>query len=289
MLQSMTGYGKASVDFEDKTITIEIRSLNSKSLDASLRMPGLYREKEIELRTELAKLFERGKVDVSVSVDYRSEQPSTQINIPLAEAYYKQLKELASKVHEPNANILELVMRMPDVTKSATSMLTEKEYKQFLEPFKKAAQGMISFRKTEGQALLNEFIKRTDLLLGYLEKIEITDPLRIEKIKARIHKNIAEFVTAENIDKNRFEQELIYYLEKIDVTEEKTRLRTHIKHFMDTAKEPASGRKLNFIAQEMGREVNTIGSKANDADIQQIVVLMKDEVEKIKEQTLNVL
>ena len=289
MLQSMTGYGKASVDFEDKTITIEIRSLNSKGLDASLRMPSIYREKEIELRNELAKLFERGKVDVSVNVEYRSEQPSTQINEVLAQAYYKQLKELADRVNEPKANILEMVMRMPDVTKHTTGTLSEKEYAQFLDTFKKAAEGTISFRKTEGKALVTEFTKRTGLLLTYLDKIEATDPLRIEKIKNRIHKNLAEFVAAEHIDKNRFEQELIYYLEKIDVTEEKTRLRTHIKHFMDTAKEPAGGRKLNFIAQEMGREVNTIGSKANDADIQQLVVLMKDEIEKIKEQTLNVL
>ncbi len=289
MLQSMTGYGKASVDFKDKTITIEIRSLNSKSLDASLRMPSIYREKEIELRNELAKLFERGKVDVSVNVEYRSEQPSTQINEALAQAYYKQLKELADKVNEPKANILEMVMRMPDVTKHTTGTLSEKEYAQFLDTFKKAAEGTISFRKTEGKALVTEFTKRTGLLLTYLEKIETSDPLRIEKIRTRIQKNVAEFVAAENIDKNRFEQELIYYLEKIDVTEEKTRLRTHIKHFMDTAKETAGGRKLNFIAQEMGREVNTIGSKANDADIQQLVVLMKDEIEKIKEQTLNVL
>ena len=289
MLQSMTGYGKASVDFEDKTITIEIRSLNSKSIDASLRMPSMYREKEIELRTELTKLFERGKIDVSVTVDYRSEQPSTQINMPLAEAYYKQLKELSEKIQEPNANLLDIVMRMPDVTKYATTSLTEQEYTQFLTAFKKAAEGTLIFRKTEGQALITEFTKRTGLLLGYLEKIELTDPLRIEKIRTRIHKNIAEFVSAENIDKNRFEQELIYYMEKIDVTEEKTRLRMHIKHFTDTAKEASGGRKLNFIAQEMGREVNTIGSKANDADIQQLVVLMKDEIEKIKEQTLNVL
>ena len=289
MLQSMTGYGKASVDFEDKTITIEIRSLNSKGLDASLRMPSIYREKEIELRNELAKLFERGKVDVSVNVEYRSEQPSTQINEALAQAYYKQLKELADKVNEPKANILEMVMRMPDVTKHTTGTLSEKEYAQFLDTFKKAAEGTITFRKTEGKALVAEFSKRTGLLLSYLEKIETSDPLRIEKIRTRIQKNVAEFVAAENIDKNRLEQELIYYLEKIDVTEEKTRLRTHIKHFTDTAKEPAGGRKLNFIAQEMGREVNTIGSKANDADIQQLVVLMKDEIEKIKEQTLNVL
>jgi uncharacterized protein (TIGR00255 family) len=289
MLQSMTGYGKASVDFEDKTITIEIRSLNSKGLDASLRMPSIYREKEIELRNELAKLFERGKVDVSVNVEYRSEQPSTQINEVLAQAYYKQLKELADRVNEPKANILEMVMRMPDVTKHTTGTLSEKEYAQFLDTFKKAAEGTISFRKTEGKALVTEFSKRTGLLLTYLEKIETSDPLRIEKIRTRIQKNVAEFVAAENIDKNRLEQELIYYLEKIDVTEEKTRLRTHIKHFMDTAKEAAGGRKLNFIAQEMGREVNTIGSKANDADIQQLVVLMKDEIEKIKEQTLNVL
>ena len=289
MLQSMTGYGKASVDFEDKTITVEIRSLNSKGLDASLRMPSVYREKEIEIRSELAKLFERGKIDVSVQVEYRQEQASTQINLALAELYFKQLKNLAEKLHEPHTNLLELVMRMPDVTKSASNNLNEMEYKQLLETFRKAAAGTVQFRKTEGKSLLAEFSKRTTLLLEYLQKIEITDPARIEKIRTRIEKNIAEFVAAENIDKNRFEQEMIYYLEKIDVTEEKTRLRQHIQHFLDTAKEPAGGRKLNFIAQEMGREVNTIGSKANDATIQQVVVLMKDEIEKIKEQTLNVL
>ena len=283
MLQSMTGYGKASVDFEDKTITVEIRSLNSKGLDASLRMPSVYREKEIEIRSELAKLFERGKIDVSVQVEYRQEQASTQINLALAELYFKQLKNLAEKLHEPHTNLLELVMRMPDVTKSASNNLNEMEYKQLLETFRKAAAGTVQFRKTEGKSLLAEFSKRTTLLLEYLQKIEITDPARIEKIRTRIEKNIAEFVAAENIDKNRFEQEMIYYLEKIDVTEEKTRLRQHIQHFLDTAKEPAGGRKLNFIAQEMGREVNTIGSKANDATIQQVVVLMKEE------QTLNVL
>jgi len=289
MLQSMTGYGKSSADFADKTITVEIRSLNSKGLDASLRMPSLYREKEIELRAELAKLFERGKVDVSINIEYRTEQPSIQINTVLAEAYCKQLTELSKKLNQPADNLLEMVMRMPDVTKSATSVLNEDEYKQLKQVFKAAAEQMINFRKTEGKALEGEFVKRTDLLLGYLDQVEKTDPERIEKIKNRIHKNLEEFVSAEKIDKNRFEQELIYYLEKIDVTEEKTRLRTHIKHYTDTMKEPAAGRKLNFIAQEMGREVNTIGSKANDAIIQQTVVLMKDELEKIKEQTLNVL
>ena len=289
MLQSMTGYGKSSTDFPDKTITVEIRSLNSKGLDASLRMPSLYREKEIELRAEMAKLFERGKIDVSINIDYRTEQPSIKINTVLAEAYYKQLKELAHKLNQPTSNLLEMVMHMPDVTRLATSVLNEDEYKQLKRVFKAAAEQTINFRKTEGMALEAEFVKRTDLLFAYLNQIEKTDPERIEKIKSRILKNLEEFVSAEKIDKNRFEQELIYYMEKIDVTEEKTRLRTHIKHYTDTMKEPGAGRKLNFIAQEMGREVNTIGSKANDAEIQQTVVLMKDELEKIKEQTLNVL
>ena len=278
----MTGYGKSAADFADKTITVEIRSLNSKGLDASLRMPSLFREKEIELRAELAKLFERGKIDVSINIEYRSEQPSVQINTVLAEAYYQQLADLSKKLGQSSYNLLEMVMRMPDVTKSAASVFNEEDYKQLKQVFKTAAEQMIGFRKTEGKALETEFVKRTDLLLGYLDQVEKNDP-------ERIHKNLEEFVSAEKIDKNRFEQELIYYLEKIDVTEEKTRLRTHIKHYTDTMKEPAAGRKLNFIAQEMGREVNTIGSKANDAAIQQVVVLMKDEVEKIKEQTLNVL
>lgn len=289
MLQSMTGFGKASADFSDKTITVEIRSLNSKGLDASLRMPSVYREKEIELRAELAKLFDRGKIDVSVNVEYRTEQPSVQVNTVLAEAYYKQLAGLAKKLNQPETNLLDLVLRMPDVTRSATATLTEEEYKQLKQAFNQAAQQMTAFRKTEGAALEAEFIKRTDLILKYLDQVEKTDPERIEKIRSRISKNLEEFVGVEKIDRNRFEQELIYYLEKIDVTEEKTRLRTHIKHYTDTMKEAGAGRKLNFIAQEMGREVNTIGSKANDAAIQQIVVLMKDELEKIKEQTLNVL
>jgi len=289
MLQSMTGYGRSAADFTDKTITVEIRSLNSKSLDASLRMPSVYREKEIEIRNELAKLFERGKIDVSINVEYRAEQPSVQINTHLAEAYFKQLESLAKKLGQPENNLMELVMRMPDVTKTAGHILDETEYKNFMDVLRSAAGQMISFRKTEGKALEQEFKKRTGLLLSYLEDIEKTDPQRIANIRARIQKNLDEFIPAEKIDKNRFEQELIYYLEKIDVTEEKTRLRTHITHYIDTMIEPGAGRKLNFIAQEMGREVNTIGSKANDAAIQQIVVLMKDEVEKIKEQTLNVL
>ncbi len=289
MLQSMTGYGRSAADFTDKTITVEIRSLNSKGLDASLRMPSVYREKEIEIRNELAKLFERGKIDVSVQVEYRSEQPSVQINSTLAEAYFKQLSELAKKTGQSEAGLLEIVMRMPDVTKSTGSTLDDNEYQNFMQVFRLAAEQMSTFRKTEGKALEAEFVKRTNLLLKYLDQVEESDPKRAEHIKSRISKNLEEFIGAEKIDKNRFEQEIIYYLEKLDITEEKTRLRTHIKHYTDTMKEPGAGRKLNFIAQEMGREVNTIGSKANDATIQQIVVLMKDEVEKIKEQTLNVL
>jgi len=289
MLQSMTGYGKSAADFNDKTITVEIRSLNSKGLDASLRMPSLYREKEIEIRNELAKLFERGKIDVSVNVEYRSEQPSVQINPVLAEAYYKQLKGLAEKFGQTNEGLLDIVMRMPDVTRSHAPILDDNEYQNFMQVFRAAATQMTAFRKTEGKALEIEFNKRTGLLLSYLEQVEAADPTRIANIRARVNKNLEEFIPLEKIDKNRFEQELIYYLEKLDITEEKTRLRAHIKHYLDTLKEPGAGRKLNFIAQEMGREVNTIGSKANDAAIQQVVVLMKDEVEKIKEQTLNVL
>lgn len=289
MLQSMTGYGKASADFADKTITVEIRSLNSKGLDASLRMPSVYREKEMEIRNELAKMFERGKIDVSVNIEHRSEQPSVQINTALAEAYYKQLQELAKKVNQPGENLLEIVMRMPDVTRTSNQALDENEYVNFLKVFKAAAIQMQDFRKKEGAELEVEFNKRINLILKYLSQAEELDPKRIERVKARINKNLEEFIGGEKIDRNRLEQELIYYLEKIDITEEKTRLRAHLKNYADTLKEPSAGRKLNFIAQEFGREVNTIGSKANDAAIQQLVVMMKDEVEKIKEQTLNVL
>lgn len=285
----MTGYGRSAADFADKTITVEIRSLNSKGLDASLRIPQAYREKEIEIRNELAKLLERGKVDVSVNIEYRSEQPSVQVNTQLAEAYFRQLHGLAARLEQPTGNLLELVMRMPDVMKSGAATLDDNEYQNFMQVFRSAAQQLVAFRKTEGKQLELEFTKRTDLLLNYLDQVEKADPKRTENIRARINKSLEELIPVDKIDKNRFEQELIYYLEKIDITEEKTRLRAHIKHYTDTMKEPAAGRKLNFIAQEMGREVNTIGSKANDAAIQQIVVLMKDELEKIKEQTLNVL
>lgn len=289
MLQSMTGFGKATADFSDKTITIEIRTLNSKGLDASLRMPTVYREKEIEIRAELAKYFERGKIDVSVNVEYRNEQPALQLNTDLAKAYYTQLKELAGQLQEKNANLLEMVLRMPDVNKQSVPVLTEEEYADLKRVLKQAMDNTIDFRKKEGSALAEEFRKRTAVLQKLLKQVEEIDPSRIEKIKTRIQKNISEFVTAESVDKSRLEQELIYYLEKIDVTEEKIRLATHINYFNETAKEAGAGRKLNFIAQEFGREVNTIGSKANDAEIQKTVVLMKDEVEKIKEQTLNVL
>lgn len=285
----MTGYGRSTTDLPDKTITVEIRSLNSKGIDISLRMPSVFREKEIELRAEIARLFERGKVDVSILVEYRSEQPSVQINTALAEAYFRQLSDLASRFGLPADNLLELVMRMPDVSRSTASAFSEEEYTQMLGVLKAAARQMTTFRKTEGKALEEEFNKRASFLLKHLEEIEKADPQRIAKIRTRINKNLEELIPPDKIDKNRFEQEVIYYLEKIDVTEEKTRLRAHIDHFRDTMKEPAAGRKLNFIAQEMGREVNTIGSKANDAAIQQLVVLMKDEVEKIKEQTLNIL
>lgn len=285
----MTGYGRSATDFTDKTITVEIRSLNSKGLDVSLRMPSVYREKEIEIRNELARLVERGKVDVSVNIEYRAEQPSVQINGTLAEAYFKQLQELATRFNQSGEHLMEIVMRMPDVTKAPSATLDDNEYQNFMQVFRSAGEQLLAFRRTEGKQLELEFTKRTGLLLKYLEQVEKADPKRIENIRARINKNLEELIPVDKIDKNRFEQELIYYLEKLDITEEKTRLRAHILHYTDTMKEPAAGRKLNFIAQEMGREVNTIGSKANDASIQQIVVLMKDEVEKIKEQTLNVL
>jgi uncharacterized protein (TIGR00255 family) len=289
MLKSMTGFGKATKEFENKTVNVEIRSLNSKNLDLSLRLSSTYRDKEHELKSEITKLLERGKVDLSVYVESKIEETPVQINTDLAKSYYNQLKQLATELNEPTTNLMAQVLKMPDVLKSERKEPNEQDWKDIQSVILLAVEGLNNFRSDEGKSIEKDFETRLGIIADSLEKIKEHDAARIQNIRDRIKKNLEEVVGKEKVDNNRFEQELIYYIEKLDINEEKVRLKTHLDYFIKTMKEPAGGRKLNFIGQEIGREVNTIGSKANDAEMQKLVVLMKDELEKIKEQTNNVL
>lgn len=285
----MTGFGKATKEFENKTVNVEIRSLNSKNLDLSLRLSSTYRDKEHELKSEITKLLERGKVDLSVYVESKIEETPVQINTDLAKSYYNQLKQLATELNEPTTNLMAHVLKMPDVLKSERKEPNEQDWKDIQSVIFLAIEGLNNFRSDEGKSIEKDFVTRLGIIADSLEKIKEHDAARIQNIRDRIKKNLEEVVGKEKVDNNRFEQELIYYIEKLDINEEKVRLKTHLDYFIKTMKEPAGGRKLNFIGQEIGREVNTIGSKANDAEMQKLVVLMKDELEKIKEQTNNVL
>ena len=285
----MTGFGKATKEFENKTVNVEIRSLNSKNLDLSLRLSSVYRDKEHELKSEITKLLERGKVDLSVYVESKIVETPVEINFDLAKTYYNKLKQLAAELNEPATNLMSHVLKMPDVLKSERKEANEQDWKDILQVVFAAVADLNNFREDEGKSIEIDFENRLTIINNSLEKIKVHDASRIQNIKDRIKKNLEEVVGKDKIDNNRFEQELIYYIEKLDINEEKVRLKTHLDYFIKTMKEPAGGRKLNFIGQEIGREVNTIGSKANDAEMQKMVVLMKDELEKIKEQTNNVL
>ncbi len=285
----MTGFGKATKEFENKTVNVEIRSLNSKNLDLSLRLSSTYRDKEHELKSEITKLLERGKVDLSVYVESKIEETPVQINTDLAKSYHTQLKQLATELNEPSTNLMAHVLKMPDVLKSERKEPNEQDWKDIQSVIFLAVEGLNNFRSDEGKSIEKDFETRLGIIADSLDKIKEHDAARIQNIRDRIKKNLEEVVGKEKVDNNRFEQELIYYIEKLDINEEKVRLKTHLDYFIKTMKEPAGGRKLNFIGQEIGREVNTIGSKANDAEMQKLVVLMKDELEKIKEQTNNVL
>jgi uncharacterized protein (TIGR00255 family) len=289
MLKSMTGFGKATKEFENKTVNVEIRSLNSKNLDLSLRLSSTYRDKEHELKSEITKLLERGKVDLSIYVESKQVETPVQINTDLAKSYYNQLKQLATDLNEPTTNLMSHVLKMPDVLKSERKEPNEQDWNDIHSVVLTAIEGLNKFRSDEGKSIEKDFEIRLGIIADSLEKIKEHDAARIQNIRDRIKKNLEEVVGKDKIDNNRFEQELIYYIEKLDINEEKVRLKTHLDYFIKTMKEPAGGRKLNFIGQEIGREINTIGSKANDAEMQKLVVLMKDELEKIKEQTNNVL
>jgi uncharacterized protein (TIGR00255 family) len=289
-MKSMTGFGKAVCELPQKKVTVEIRSLNSRQLDLNMRMPSQYREKEAEVRSELSRTAERGKIDFSVYSETSAEGGSSLINTTLFQAYYNEMTRVAALVGQPNhTDILQIVMRMPDVMKQERQEFDETEWTQVSSTIKLAVEAFNNFRETEGKVLASEFEQRIGLILAKLAEIHNLDPQRITAVRERLQKALHENVGGDKIDQNRFEQELIYYLEKFDITEEKLRLQTHCEYFLQTMNEVSSGRKLGFITQEIGREINTIGSKANDAGIQKIVVQMKDELEKIKEQLLNVL
>jgi uncharacterized protein (TIGR00255 family) len=291
MMKSMTGFGKALAEVSGKKINVEIRSLNSKQLDLNFRIPYIYKEKELELRSEVSKQVERGKVDVSIYLESIQDVMPVAINKTLARFYYNELKSLSEELKEKDQNLLPLVLKMPEVLKGEREIveLDEAEWKEIKKAVDQAIEAFQKFRSDEGRTLAKEFKSRIAIIASLLQEVVKLDGLRITNIKERIKTNLAEAIDKEKIDQNRFEQELIYYIEKLDITEEKLRLKTHLDYFTVTLEELAAGRKLGFITQEIGREINTIGSKANDSAIQKLVVQMKDELEKIKEQLLNVL
>ncbi|MFD1615730.1 YicC/YloC family endoribonuclease [Gelatiniphilus marinus] len=285
MIHSMTGYGKSVLQLPTKKITIELKSLNSKNLDLNARMPSIYREKELAIRKLLAKKLERGKIDFSIYVETTAEDTSTQINEPVVKQYINQLK----KVVDGNAmDLLKMAVRFPDALNTIREEIDENEWKSIENEINTAIAHLNNYRLTEGKVLEQDFINRITTIDNILEQVVTMDPDRITGVRERLAKGIDEL--KEKYDENRFEQELIYYIEKFDITEEIVRLKNHLNYFTESLNSnDSNGKKLGFIGQEIGREINTIGSKSNYAPMQQLVVQMKDELEKIKEQLLNVL
>lgn len=291
MILSMTGYGKSVCELPTKKITIELKSLNSKQLDLSTRIPSLYREKELEIRSTVAAKLFRGKVDFLVFIENIGTEKVAQINKAVIEAYYQQLKEVADSIGQTErTDFLRIIMPLPETIKMDQPMLDEDEWGKVSKTINTAIANLVSFRTQEGKSLEADLRKRISLIDGYLQEIPQYEQPRIDKIRSRIQSQLDELVGKSNIDENRLEQELIFYIEKLDINEEKVRLKNHLKYFIETMEnESEPGKKLGFIAQEIGREINTLGSKANEANMQKLVIKMKDELEKIKEQVLNVL
>ena len=292
MILSMTGYGKAVVVYKEKKINVEVKSLNSKSLDLSARIAPLYREKEMEIRRLLAQKLERGKVDFSLWVEKESTVDATPINAALIENYYKQIKAISASTGIPEPeDWFTTLLRLPDVTaKTEVEVLDDEEWEVAQQAINEAIEKLTEFRKQEGAALQKKFTEKIDNIANLLKSIEPFEKSRVPKIREKIIDGLKQ-IPVVDYDKNRLEQELIYYIEKLDINEEKQRLTNHLKYFHETMKESGHGigKKLGFIAQEMGREINTTGSKSNQAEMQNIVVKMKDELEQIKEQVLNAL
>jgi len=285
MIHSMTGYGKFQGQIEHKKISIEIKALNGKNLDLMIRHPQVYKEIELDMRKMLSAELNRGKVEVFIHVENNSGQSATNINKALVQSYMEQLADIVSTDEQ---SALQIAMRLPDVMQSSREEIDEAEKNFVLAGLEKAAKHLNEFRGQEGAALAEDLIFRIEAISSSLEEVEKIDVVRKEEIRSRLEKAVA--AIKESVDENRFEQELIYYLEKYDITEEKVRLRNHLSYFIETLNNnQSSGKKLGFIAQEIGREINTIGSKSYHAALQKVVVIMKDDLEKIKEQLLNVL
>ena len=288
----MTGFGKATAAYKEKKINVEVKSLNSKTLDLSTRIAPLYREKEMEIRQFIAKNLERGKIDFSIWIEKDVVADATPINMALVENYYQQIKKISAQTGIPEpADWYATLLRLPDVTtKTDVEELTDEEWKAAQQAIDEAVIHLIEFRRQEGAALQKKFTEKVDNIQALLASIEPYEKSRVEKIKTNIVNGLQQIPNVE-YDKNRLEQELIYYIEKLDISEEKQRLSNHLKYFRETMNEEGHGvgKKLGFIAQEMGREINTTGSKSNQAEMQNIVVKMKDELEQIKEQVLNAL
>ncbi len=291
MIKSMTGYGKATAETTQKKITIEIKSLNSKQLDLNARLPWLYKEKEPEIRNLISQKLDRGKIDLSIYFDLLEDEGVPVINKLLVKNYFNQLKDLSKELDiNIDDQILPIIMKLPDALKTEKTELSEAEWNILKEPIIESLRLLDEYRIEEGKSIDADMRKCLSRILSYLENVETFEPGRIEKIREKLVSLLKENAGTENIDKNRFEQELIFYFEKFDINEEKVRLRKHCEYFLETIEtDPPNGKVLSFIAQEIGREINTIGSKANDASIQKLVVMMKDELEKIKEQTMNIL
>ena len=286
----MTGFGKGEVSLPNKKITVEVRSLNSKQLDLSVRMPGIYRQKEFDLRSAAAAAIQRGKADISVTVENTTVSTSATVNKEIFAEYMRQVNEALtfSGVSAEYDAIIPAVLRMPEVVSAQTENLSEEESAALMQALELALVQFNSFREQEGATLITDLLRRVDMIEEYKRQVEPYEATRAETIKNRIRENLAQLKV--DVDTNRLEQEMIFYIEKLDITEEKVRLANHCNYFREVAaSEEAVGRKLGFIAQEMGREINTLGSKANEANMQILVVKMKDELEKIKEQVLNIL
>ena len=286
MIQSMTGFGKASLQLPTKKITVELKSLNSKGLDLNTRMPSVYREMELGLRNQISQRLERGKIDFSLYIEVTGEETSSKINVPIVKGYINQMKAVIPNADE--TELMKMAVRMPDALKTERDEIDENEWAAIQKVIDEALENIANFRKDEGLSLEKEFQSRIGNILSLMNQAVSFDKERIETVKTRLKTALDELQV--NVDQNRFEQELIFYLEKYDITEEKVRLENHLNYFIETlAGTEANGRKLGFITQEMGREINTMGSKSNHAEMQKLVVMMKDELEKIKEQVLNVL
>ncbi len=290
MIRSMTGFGTATAAYLNKTITVEIKSVNSKIFDLMLRLPALYREKEFELRAELSRAIERGKVDFSITLDSPEASKKTSINTSLFKSYFDELKTIQKDFHTGESDLLRIVLSLPEVMSNEKQTVSDEEWQQVKVAMEDGLKAFHSFRLAEGASMQRDLEDRIGSISQKVVELEKFEPGRIEQVRKKLKSSLEEFISSQNIDRNRFEQELIFYVEKYDVSEEKVRLRTHCNYFLETLRSDSSnGKKLAFISQEIGREINTIGSKANDAEMQKIVVNLKDDLEKIKELLLNIL